>query len=65
MATTRFIQSTTCNISKLKHQISGRRAVLEEYVQPIVRQELDPDVLKSPLLDGHIIHVPKHGLTRR
>jgi len=39
------------------HQICGRCAVLEGDVQPLIRQELDSNVLKSPLLDRHIIYV--------
>jgi len=46
-------------LAKMKHHFCGRRDILEEDVQPFRRQELDPDVLKSPLLDGHIIHVSK------
>jgi len=48
----------------MKHQICGIRAVLEWVAQSLRRQELDSDVLKSPLLGGHILHVMKIVLTR-
>jgi len=48
----------------MKHLYNGRRDVLEAYVQPFRSQELDSNVLKSPLLDGQIIHVSKLVLTR-
>jgi len=50
-------------LAKMKHHICGRRAVLERDVQTLRRQEIDSNVLKSPLLDGHIMHVSKMVLT--
>jgi len=50
---------TNLFLTKMKHHICGRRTVLEGDVQTLGRQELDPDVPKSVLLDWHIIHVPK------
>ena len=43
----------------MKHRFCGRRAVLEEGVQNLGRQELDPNFLKFPLFDRHIIHISK------
>jgi len=43
----------------MKYHFCGCRAVLEEDMQPFGRQELDSNVLKSPLLERHIIHVTK------
>jgi len=47
----------------MKHHFCGRRAVLEGDVQPLGRQEFYSNVLKSPLLDRHVIHVSKLVLT--
>ena len=47
----------------MKNHFCGRRSALEGEVQPLSRQELDKDVLKFPLLNGHIIHVSKLVLT--
>ena len=52
-------------LTKMKHHFCGRRAILEGHVQPLRRQELDSNVLKYALLDGHIIHCSKLVLTRR
>ena len=49
--------------SKMKHHLRRRRAVLEEDVQHFGRQEFYSNILKSPLLDRHVIHVPKLVLT--
>jgi len=46
-------------LTKIKHHLCGCSAVLEGGVQKLGRQELHSNVLKSPLLDGHIIHVSK------
>jgi len=43
----------------MKYNLCGRRAVLERDVQAQRRQELDSDVLKFPLLDWHLMKVPK------
>jgi len=66
MAKPRFIYdfSTTCNFSKMKHHLRGRRAVLEGDVHSLGRQEFYSNVLKSPLLDRHVMHVLKLVLTR-
>ena len=50
-------------LTKMKHHFCVRCAVLEGDVQPLGRQELDSNVLKSPLLDRHIIHVSNIVLT--
>jgi len=66
MPTPRFIKFNFLQIvifPKIKHQICGSRAVLEVDVQPLRHQELDPNFLKLPMLDRHIIHVSKHVLT--
>jgi len=64
MATPRFIHfSTTCNFSENEAPLCGRRDVLDGDVQPLGRQALDPNVLKSPLLDRHIVHVSNLVLT--
>jgi len=49
---------------KMKHHFSVRRAVLEGDVQTLCRQEFYSDVLKSALLDRHVIHLSKLVLTR-
>jgi len=65
MATPRFIQLfTTCNLLENEAPLFGRRAVLERDMQPLPRGELDSNVLKFRLLDGHIIDVSKRVLTR-
>jgi len=40
----------------MKHHFRERRAVLEGYVQPLGRQKFYSNVLKSALLDRHLIH---------
>jgi len=55
---------TSCNSYENEAQLCGRRVVLEGDEQPLRRQELDSNVLKSPLLDGHIIQVSKLVPTR-
>jgi len=50
-------------LANMRHHVCGRRAVLEGDVQPLRRQELDSNVLKFPLLDGHVMHVSKLVLT--
>jgi len=49
---------------KMKHHFCGRRAVLEGDVQPLGRQEFYSNILKSALLDRHVINVSKLVLTR-
>jgi len=49
---------------KMKNHFCGRRAVLEGDVQTLCRQEFYSDVLKSALVDRHVIHVSKLVLTR-
>jgi len=56
---------TTFNFFENEALPCGRRALLKGDVKPLDRQELDSNVLKSPLHDGHIIHVSKLVLTRR
>ena len=41
----------------MKHHFCGRRAILEEDVQPLEREELDPYKLKFPLLQRRIVDV--------
>ena len=41
------------------------RSVLEGDVETFDRQKLDWNVLKSPLFNGHIIHVSKLVLTQK
>jgi len=47
----------------MKEHFCGRRAVLEGDVHPLVHQEFYSIVLKSPLLDRHVIRVSKLVLT--
>jgi hypothetical protein len=49
----------------MKHYLRGRYAIVEADVQTFRRQKLDSDVLKSPLLNGHVMHVLKLAVTRR
>jgi len=44
---------------KMKHHLRGRCAVLEGDLQPLGHHELDSNVLKTPLLYRHTIHVSK------
>ena len=46
-------------LANMKHHIYGSRAILEGDVQPFEREELDPNGMNLPLLNGHILDVPK------
>ena len=48
----------------MKHHFSGRRAVLEGYVQPLGRQEFYSNVLKFALIDWYVINLSKLMLSR-
>jgi hypothetical protein len=48
----------------MKHYLRGRYAIIEGDVQTIRRQKLNSDVLESPLLHGHVMHVLKLAMTR-
>jgi hypothetical protein len=43
----------------MKHNLCGRRAILEGDVKPLEREKLDPNGLKFPLLHRYIIDVSK------
>ena len=44
-------------LAEMKHHICKCRVILEEDVQPLQREELDPYFLKLPLLHRHIFDV--------
>jgi len=62
-ADTAFYRLPPVILAKMKHHICGGLGAIEGDVQPLRRQELDSNVLKSPLLDGHIMHVSPLVLT--
>jgi len=49
-------------LAKMKHQFRRHSNVLKGDVQTFGRQGLDSNVLKSTLLQRHVLHVPKFVL---
>ena len=47
----------------MKNYFRGHGAVREGDVQTLGREEFDPNVLESALLQRHVLHVPKLVLT--
>jgi len=51
-------------LAKKNHHIRGHRAVCKGDVQTLGRQEIVSNVLKSALLNWHVLHVPKFVLAQ-
>jgi len=59
-----YINFYTCNYCENEAPLRGRHAVLKGGVQTLRREELVLYVLISPLIDWHVLHIPKLVLTR-
>ena len=58
-----YIELPLVILAKMKHHFRRHSAVPKGDVQTFGRQELDSNVLKSALLDRHVLHVLKLVLT--